>query len=139
MGWKPLNTNAYDIKTKKDHAIIGVYADFDIIQTPLGKQVIWNFVNEKGETFGIYGFTNLNLAMKKVFPGTKLRITYIGTKFMPTRFKKAGQDVHQARVEVDEESARNALAAGTRRAELPNLHESATEENQQQEEEYSPL
>ena len=121
MGWKPVTMQAHDIKKYPDKPVVGTFQGFTIISTRLGKQVIWEFTNEKGEEFGVYGFTNLNNAMQRVFPGTKIRITYIGTTNIPTKYKPKGQDVHQCRVEMDEDTAKMAVGSGTKKLALPDL------------------
>lgn len=101
--FKPVTTTATDIKKEPGVAKVGTYMGQNEITTPLGPQVVWNFADDEGMPFGIYGFTNLNNAMKSIKEGLLCRITYQGTKFVKTKFKPAGQDVHQVLVEVDTE------------------------------------
>lgn len=99
--FKPVTTTAIDIKKEKDVSRVGNYVGKSDIKTTLGDQVIWNFLDTDGLPFGIFGFTNLNNAMKSIKEDTLCRVTYQGTKFIKTKFKPAGQDVHQVLVEVD--------------------------------------
>lgn len=103
MGWKPVSSNAIDIKKEKDKAFEGTYQGKTDIQTKIGAQTIWNFVDEDGKNFGIYGFTNLNRAMEVVKVGDLLRVTYTGTKNVKTKFGM--KDVHQVAVEIHEEES----------------------------------
>lgn len=99
--FKAVTTNAVDIKKEIGKSRVGIYVGSSEIDTKLGKQVVWNFVGEDELPFGIYGFTNLNNVMKTLSQGSLCRVTYTGTQFVKTKFKPAGQDVHQVLVEVD--------------------------------------
>lgn len=110
--FKPVNTNAIDIK-KDQGAKVGTYMGKSDITTKIGPQVIWNFADEEGMPFGIFGFTNLNNAMHTIKEGLLCRITYQGTKFVKTKFKPAGQDVHQVLVEVDTDTDEEAPIEAT--------------------------
>lgn len=103
--FKPVTTNAVDIKKELGKSRVGTYVGSTPIITKLGPQTIWNFVGEDELPFGIYGFTNLSNVMKTLAIGALCRITYTGTQFVKTKFKTAGQDVHQVLVEVDSEEA----------------------------------
>lgn len=100
--FNPVSTTAIDIKKDVNTARVGTYVSHSSIKTPLGDQVVWNFLDEDDLPFGIYGFTNLNRAMQSIKEGSLCRITYKGTNFVKTKFKPAGQDVHQVLVEVDD-------------------------------------
>ena len=101
MGFKPLTVGqAIDIK-KQSEAVVGTFQGHKDITTKIGAQVIWNFLDEEGNPYGIYGFTNLNRYMEGAVVGKLYRITYQGTKNIPTKFGK--KDVHQVLVEIDEE------------------------------------
>lgn len=102
MAFRQVTTQALDIKTKKGEAFLGTYTGNTKIQTKMGEQTIWQFLDDDGLPFGIYGFTNLNRAMQTIPTGKMCRITYRGTIFMKTKFKPTGQDVHQVQVEVDD-------------------------------------
>lgn len=101
MAFEPLNTKATDIKKEPNKPYVGHFIGRKYIDTDLGKQVIWMFTDQEGNPFSIYGFTNLNLSMEHAKLGVLCRIKYTGTKFMPTKYKPKGQDVHQVFVEVD--------------------------------------
>lgn len=103
MPWKDVNSDARDIKKEKDVDHIGTYTGHKDIKTPLGDQVIWQYTDENGTPFGIFGFTNLNRAMEAVAVGQTVKIVYKGTQFVKTKFKPSGQDVHQVQVQVFEE------------------------------------
>ena len=79
MGWKKVERNTVDIKAKNPGTqIVGTYTGFKKIKTELGENVIWEFHDEDGKPFGVYGFTNLNFQMEGVAPGTSCRLTYNG-------------------------------------------------------------
>lgn len=100
MAFKPVSTNATDIKKHKGSPFIGEYKGSQEITTKIGKQVIWNFTEENGSPLNIYGFTNLNRVMEHIEPGTVCRITYTGTVNVQTKFGM--KDVHQVIVEIDD-------------------------------------
>ncbi len=101
MAWKELSSNTIDIRKQKDVAFIGIYQGSKKIQTKIGEQTIYNFMDEEGEPFGIYGFTNLNRIMEGAKEDLLYRITYTGTENRETKFGR--KDVHQVKVEIDEE------------------------------------
>lgn len=103
MAFKPVSTNAIDLKKSKDVPYTGEFVGKDDITTQLGPQIIWKFVGKDGGPFGIYGFTHLNLIMKNIKVGALCRVTYKGTIKRQTKFGL--KDVHQALVEVDDETA----------------------------------
>lgn len=96
--WKEVSNNAVDIKKEQDKPFIGIYKGSQQIETKIGKQTIWQFLDEDGIPFGVYGFTMLNKSMEKVPVGAECRLTYTGTKNLKTKFGQ--KDVHQARVEI---------------------------------------
>lgn len=99
--WKEVTNTGLDIKKHKDVTYEGEYKGKREISTKIGKQFIYEFVDEDGAKFGIYGFTNLNRAMEGVAEGQMCRITYLGTENVETKFGM--KDVHQVRVEVETE------------------------------------
>ena len=99
MAFEPLKVNSIDIKKEKGKSYTGYFTGCDPITTKLGPQVIWRFKGKDGSLYGIYGFTNLNFCMKNAQIGALIRITYMGTKNMQTKFGM--KDVHQALVEID--------------------------------------
>lgn len=105
MAFTEVTTNATDIKKEKGKPFIGYFDGSQKIQTKIGEQVIWKFIDEHGITFGIYGFTNLNMKMENISEGLLCRVTYLGTKNMKTKFGM--KDVHQVKVEVDSSSKNN--------------------------------
>lgn len=105
MAYKPVSTIAIDIKKLVGVPHIGHYIGKTMIETKIGPQVVWDFLGEDGMPLGIYGFTNLNRVMSSIKEGSLCRITYTGTQFVKTKFKPAGQDVHQVLVEVDTDEA----------------------------------
>lgn len=116
MGFRVVNGKYVDIKTTPGHSITGIYRARKDIVTSVGPQVVWELEDiqgvdtSEGAVSGIYGFTNLNRAMKDIPFGTLVRITYAGVKKgVKTRFGL--KDVHQVVVEVDENSARVAEKA----------------------------
>ena len=106
MAFKPVSTNAIDIKKEKGKPYVGTYTGKQDIVTKIGPQTIWQFVDEDEQPFGIYGFTMLNRAMNNVGNGKLCRITYQGTKNVKTKFGL--KDVHQVLVEIDDHSDDNA-------------------------------
>lgn len=98
--FKVVSGNAIDIKKEKGKPFVGHYTGKDDITTKIGPQTIWRFIDEDGQPFGIYGFTNLNRAMNNIGVNVLCRITYSGTKNVPTKF--GVKDVHQVVVEIDE-------------------------------------
>lgn len=104
MAYKEVKqSDAIDIKSEKfiNKPIEGHYTGSREITTQLGKNTIYEFVSPNtGKDFGIFGFTFLNMRMSSVHEGDLVRITYLGTKKMDTKYKK-NQDVHQVKVEVD--------------------------------------
>lgn len=103
MAFKPVSVgNVIDIKKQgSDEPLVGNFVGHKEITTKIGKQVIWQFTDEEGAGFGVYGFTNLNRCLENAAVGKLYRITYQGTKNILTKFGK--KDVHQVLVEVDEE------------------------------------
>ena len=102
MAFKPVSTNATDIKKYLNKPFTGEFKGSSKIQTKIGEQTIWNFVEDSGAPLGIYGFTNLNRVMEHIEEGTVCRITYQGTKNIQTKFGM--KDVHQVLVEIDDEN-----------------------------------
>jgi len=101
MAFKPISTNATDIKKHPNKPFVGEFKGSTEITTKIGKQIVWNFVEESGAPLGIYGFTNLNRVMEHIQEGTVCRITYKGTENVKTKFGM--KDVHQVLVEIDDE------------------------------------
>ena len=99
--FKAVTTTAIDIKKDSNISHIGTYVGKSDLKTKLGDQVVWNFVDEDGLPFSIYGFTLLNRAMSTIPLNVLCRITYRGMLFVKTKYKPDGQDVHQVLVEVD--------------------------------------
>lgn len=102
MAFKPINTQATDIKKHLDKPFTGEYKGYSKITTKIGEQLVYNFVDEAGVPFAIYGFTNLNRTMEHIDAGAILRITYKGTVNVQTKFGM--KDVHQVLVELDDDS-----------------------------------
>lgn len=75
MAWKEVSRTAIDIKKHPDQEYIGEYKGFEKIQTKIGEQTIYKFIDDDGNRFNIYGFTNLNRAMDLIAEGTLCRIT----------------------------------------------------------------
>lgn len=98
--WKEVSRNATDLKKHKDKAFEGEYLGKEDIETKIGKQVIYKFRDDSGNPFSVYGFTNLNRAMENLAIGTDVRITYLGTENVKTKFGM--KDVHMVRVEIAE-------------------------------------
>jgi|24_taG_2_1085349.scaffolds.fasta_scaffold04888_3 hypothetical protein len=89
-----------DIKTMKDEPFEGIYVGQKEITTEIGPQVIYRF-KQGASVKGVYGFTNLNRAMEAVCEGALVRLTYLGTENVKTKFGM--KDVHQVSVMVDED------------------------------------
>ena len=102
MAFKPVSTQATDIKKQKGKPFIGEYKGSQQITTKIGEQVIWNFTEDSGAPLSIYGFTNLNRVMEHITSGTICRITYTGTENVQTKFGM--KDVHQVLVEIDDDT-----------------------------------
>lgn len=97
MSWEQVSKGSVlDIKKTKGKPYEGTYVGKQTITTKIGPQIIYNFESEDG-AFGVYGFTNLNLAMENVKEGAILRVTYTGTENVKTKFGM--KDVHQVKVE----------------------------------------
>ena len=75
----------------------GIYQGNKTIQTQLGDAILWNFMDDEDKPFAIWGFTNLNFQLEGVVPGTKCKVTYLGTAKQKNKF---GKFPHQAKVEV---------------------------------------
>jgi len=106
MAWKDISsTSAINIKKQKDVPFIGIYQGNKKFQTKIGGKdvdnIVYKFLDEEGEYFAIYGFTNLDRIMENAKEDLLYKITYTGTKNMKTPFGM--KDVHQCKVEVDEE------------------------------------
>src|SRR3990167_543830 len=99
MAWKEVSHNALDIKKEVGKHHVGNFVGQKEIETKIGKQTIWQFTDEDGNPFGVYGFTNLNRAMESVKVGALCRLTYRGTQVIKTKFGM--KPVHQVSVEVD--------------------------------------
>lgn len=91
-----------DIKTQKDEPIEGFYVGKKQISTELGKQNIFR-LQKDGAITGIYGFSNLNRIMGDIAEGTLIRLTYTGMINCKTKYGM--KDVHQCKVEIDEEAS----------------------------------
>jgi len=76
----------------------GFYSGATEITNSNGKQTIWNFKDDAGKQFGIYGFENLNASMIKIPLNAYVRIEYLGMKNVDTKYGK-DQPVHQVTVE----------------------------------------
>lgn len=100
MAFKVVSGNAIDIKKEKGKPFIGHYTGKEDITTKIGPQVIWRFMDEDGQPFGVYGFTNLDRAMNNIAVNALCRLTYTGTAKVQTKYGM--KDVHQVTVEVDE-------------------------------------
>ena len=92
--------NTVDIKNEKGKPFEGVYVGSKGIVTEIGPQTIYRFKQGANVT-GVYGFTNLNRAMEGICEGALVRLTYLGTENVKTKFGM--KDVHQVSVMVDEE------------------------------------
>lgn len=92
--------NTIDIKKKEGDAVVGIFTGSKEITTKIGKQVIWQFVDEDEKPFGVYGFTALNFRMEVIKPGSLVRVTYGGKEKKETKFGL--RDVHNCTVEVDD-------------------------------------
>lgn len=98
MGYKPVSAfgpAAIDIK-KLGVPVEGIYQGRRDITTKIGPQIVWELDGLDGEEFGVYGFTNLNSQMANVRPGTRVKITYQGTKEVKTKYGL--KQVHQVEV-----------------------------------------
>ena len=103
--FKPVSVgNAVDIKKQgSDEPLVGNFVGHKEITTKIGKQVIWQFMDEEGVLYGVYGFTALNRIMtESAVVGKLYRLTYQGTKNVKTKFGM--KDVHQVLVECDDKS-----------------------------------
>lgn len=105
MAFKTVSSNIIDIKKEKGKSYVGNYNGKEVkpSKNPGKTYNIWHFIGEDGLPFSIFGFGWLDSAMKNIKEGSRCRLTYTGTKFMPTTYKPSGQDVHQVHVEVDDE------------------------------------
>jgi hypothetical protein len=95
-----VNTTAIDIKKHKGESYAGTFKGSHEITTKIGKQVIWEFADEAGLSFGVYGFTNLNRALETIPTDSQVRMTYLGTENVKTKYGQ--KDVHMVKVEVDD-------------------------------------
>jgi len=100
MVWTMAKPNAIDIKKEPKKEYVGYYQGSTKIDTPLGPQTIWNFRDDEGKHYGIYGFTNLNSSMGAIAPDMYTKIVYQGTKNVKTKFGM--KDVHQVTVEYED-------------------------------------
>ena len=91
-----------DIKEQKDVPFEGVYVGQKKITTEIGEQTIYRF-KQGAIVKGVYGFTNLNRAMEAICEGSMVRLTYLGTENVKTKFGM--KDVHQVSVMVDDEAS----------------------------------
>lgn len=105
MAYREVRSDAMDIKKEADVAHEGIYIGHKEITTEIGKQQVYRFRTKQGRVFSIYGFTMLNLAMENILENSMCRITYTGTENVKTRFGM--KDVHQVKVEVDDEFVGN--------------------------------
>jgi len=106
MSWEEVSTSkTIDIKKEKGKTYEGFYLGSHTIQTSMGEQFIYNFENED-ETFGIYGFTNLNNAMSRVKKGLNVRVTYTGLTPEKIKTKFGMKHVHQCKVEINTDGAK---------------------------------
>ena len=101
MAWKKVERNTIDIKVKNPGTqVVGTYTGFKKIRTELGENTIWEFHDEEGKPFGVYGLTNLNFQMEGVAPGINCRLTYKGKAAVKNKF---GKFPHQVLVEIEED------------------------------------
>ena len=107
MSWKTVTNIATDIKKYKGKVFTGEYKGSHKIDTKLGEQVVWDFIGEDGLGFGVYGFTNLNRCMEVVPEGSVVRIIYMGTENVQTKYGM--KDCHQVMVEIFEEEGKGEL------------------------------
>ena len=99
MGFKPVSGSAIDIKKDKDKPYVGHYTGRQDITTKIGPQVIWKFIDEEGQPFGIYGFSNMNRYMESIAVNSLVRVTYKGTQEVKTKY--GIKPVHQVLIEID--------------------------------------
>ena len=89
-------------KSPKDTSIAGVYTG--CMEKP-GKfkdiDKTYKVRGDDGEITGVNGFTGLDRKMEGIPVGVKIRLTYLGTENVNTKFGM--KDVHQVKVEVDDE------------------------------------
>ncbi len=105
MAFKEVTAGAtIDIKTMEGEALEGQYIGQKHITTEIGPQIIYR-IKQGASVKGVYGFTNLNRAMEAVCEGALVRLTYLGTENVKTKFGM--KDVHQVKVEVDDEHCQN--------------------------------
>lgn len=104
MAFKEVTGNAIDIKKEVGTVVEGIYMGFKGITTDIGNQFIYKF-KHKTRITSIYGFTMLDKVMESIATGSYCRVTYTGTENMKTRFGM--KDVHQVKVEVDDEFVGN--------------------------------
>ena len=102
MAWKTVSMQAMDIRKFENGQATGTFTGKLGITTKRGPQIIWQFADEDGLPFGVYGFANLNRAMQMVKVGSLCRITYKGTSKLQTKFGLT--NVHQVMVEIDDSS-----------------------------------
>lgn len=100
MAFKEVSGQATDIKKTPNQPYVGYYTGKRTIQTKIGEQTIWSFVDDNDKPFGVYGFTSINRLMETVKENTLCRITYLGQQEKETKFGR--KQVHQAKLEIDD-------------------------------------
>jgi hypothetical protein len=98
MAWEQVDTKGMDIKKHKGEHFTGTLKGHHEIETKIGKQVVWDFEDEEGLGFGVYGFTMLNRSLEAISAGNLVRLTYLGTENCQTKYGM--KDVHQVQVEI---------------------------------------
>ena len=101
MSWKNVTNNAIDIKKDAPNTEhIGTYTGSREIETKVGKNTIWEFNDEDGNPYAMFGFTWLNQSMKNIKVGTLTKIVYTG---MHKKKGKFGiKDTHTCTVQIDD-------------------------------------
>jgi hypothetical protein len=101
--WKQPGRNTIDLKKKEvGTRLEGTYTGYKDITTELGVNRIWEFHDEEGKPYGVYGFTSLNYQMERVAPGTNCRLTYQGKGKTKSKF---GNFPHKVMVECESDDA----------------------------------
>ena len=92
--------DAYSLKDGEiGKEYVGTYTGNKTVETPNGKSILWQFVDEDDRPFAIWGFTNLNFQMENVPVNSLCYVTYLGAKKEKNKF---GKYPYLAKVEIED-------------------------------------
>lgn len=89
MAWSKPKGDVISLKDEKDGSqFIGTYTGKKVVQVQGKESIIWQFQDEEGVPFAIWGVTYLNRQMEGIVIGSNCRITYKGRSKTKNKYGK---------------------------------------------------